>query len=66
MKIEIKPIKSDKQYRQYLKWVDLQFEKGVKRNTQAGNQLEIVLLLVKKYEDDDYPIHNVMESGHKL
>ena len=56
MKIELKPIKSLKQYEHYMEWVDTQFEKGVKRGTPTGNQLEIVLLLIKKYEDDHYPV----------
>ena len=56
MKIELKPIKTRKQYEEYLEWADTQFEKGVKRGTPVGNQLEIVLLLIKKYEDDNFPI----------
>ena len=54
MKINIKPIKSQNQYKQYLAWVDLQFDKKVKRNTLAGDQLEIVLLIIKKYEDENF------------
>lgn len=56
MNIELKPIKSNKQYNQYLCWVNEQFNKSVKADSTAGNQLEIVLLLIKKYEDENYPI----------
>ncbi|MBL0050107.1 MAG: transcriptional regulator [Bacteroidetes bacterium] len=54
--MEIKPIKTNKQYETYMTWVDAQFEKGVKKNTTLGNQLEIVLMLIQKYEDEKFPI----------
>lgn len=56
MKIELKPIKTRKQYEEFLQWADMQFDKGVKKETPAGNQLEIALLLIKKYEDENFPI----------
>ena len=58
--MEIKPIKTNKQYETYMTWVDAQFEKGVKKNTTLGDQLEIVLMLIQKYEDEKFPIF-VME-----
>lgn len=53
---ELKPIKTNKQYKELLSWVDEQFEKKIKRNTAAGDKLEIALLLIKKFEDDHFPI----------
>ena len=54
--MEIKPIKSEKQYNEYLKWVNKQFDKATKPNSHEGNMLEVVLLLIKKFEDDNYAI----------
>lgn len=53
---ELKPIKTNKQYKQLLSWVDEQFDKKIKRNTAAGDKLEMALLLIKKYEDDNFPV----------
>ncbi len=53
---ELKPIKTNKQYKELLSWIDEQFDKKVKRNTAAGDKLEIALLLIKKYEDDNFTI----------
>lgn len=53
---ELKPIKTNKQYQQLLSWVDEQFDKKIKRNTTTGDKLEIALLLIKKYEDDNFPV----------
>ncbi len=60
----IKPIRTNKQYEDYLEWVDKQFEIGTKKNTPAGDQLEIVLMLIQKYEDEKYavPLPDAIEA----
>jgi HTH-type transcriptional regulator/antitoxin HigA len=54
--MELKIIKTKKEYEQYLDWVDVQFNNKVKSNTQQGEKLQVALLLVKQYEDANYPI----------
>jgi HTH-type transcriptional regulator/antitoxin HigA len=54
--MELKIIKNKKQYEQYLQWVDGQFDKKVKANTPQGQKLQVALLLIKQYEDTNYPI----------
>ena len=54
--MELKIIKSKKQYEQYLNWVDVQFEHKVKSNTPQGEKLQVALQLIKQYEDANYPI----------
>ena len=54
--MELKIIKTKKQYKQWLEWVDVQFENKVKANTQQGEKLQISLLLIKQYEEANFPI----------
>ena len=54
--MELKIIKTKKQYEQYLNWVDIQFNNKVKTNTPQGEKLQVALLLIKQYEDANYPI----------
>lgn len=54
--MELKIIKTKKQYEQSLDWVDVQFEHKVKSNTPQGEKLQVALLLIKQYEDANYPI----------
>lgn len=54
--MELKIIKTKKQYQSYLDWIDHQFDKKVKLNTAAGEKLQLALLLVKQYEDEHFPI----------
>jgi HTH-type transcriptional regulator/antitoxin HigA len=54
--MELKIIKTKKQYEQYLEWVDVQFDKKVKAKTPQGEKLQVALLLIKHYEDANYPI----------
>lgn len=54
--MELKIIKTKKQYKQWLEWVDVQFEYKVKANTPQGEKLQVALLLIKQYEDANYPI----------
>lgn len=54
--MELKIIKTKKQYEQYLNWVDVQFENKIKANTPKGEKLQVALLLIKQYEDANFPI----------
>lgn len=54
--MELKIIKNKKQYEQYLDWIEVQFDKKVKSNTPQGEKLQVALLLIKQYEDANYPI----------
>jgi HTH-type transcriptional regulator/antitoxin HigA len=54
--MELKIIKTKKQYEQFLDWVDVQFDNKVKSNTPQGEKLQVALLLIKQYEDANYPI----------
>jgi HTH-type transcriptional regulator/antitoxin HigA len=54
--MELKIIKTKKQYEQSLDWVNVQFEHKVKSNTPQGEKLQVALLLIKQYEDANYPI----------
>ena len=54
--MELKIIKTKKHYKQWLEWVDVQFENKVKSTTPQGEKLQVALLLVKQYEDANYPI----------
>jgi HTH-type transcriptional regulator / antitoxin HigA len=62
--MKLKPIKSKKDHQIYLDWVDKQFDKKVKPNTVEGEDLQVVLLLIKQYEDEHYsvPIPDAIEA----
>jgi len=54
--MKLKPIKSKRDHKAYLEWVDQLFDKKVKPNTTEGEKLQIALLLIKEYEDKNYPV----------
>lgn len=54
--MDLKPIKSVKEYEAFLDWVDELFDKKIKPDSPEGDQLQIALLLIKQYEDENYPI----------
>lgn len=54
--MELKIIKTKKQYEDYLLWIDEMFDKKVKPNSEEDERLQIVLLLIKQYEDVNYSI----------
>jgi HTH-type transcriptional regulator/antitoxin HigA len=56
--MELKLIKTKKQYNAYLDWVDAMFDKKVKPNTPEGSKVEVALLLIKQYEDANYPFND--------
>ncbi|WP_257670332.1 helix-turn-helix domain-containing protein [Parapedobacter tibetensis] len=54
--MELKIIKSEKEYDAMLDWVDAQFDAGVNLESEAGERLQMALLLIKNYEDEHYRI----------
>lgn len=54
--MELKIIKSKKQYQEYLDWVDKLFDKKVKPGSPHGEKVQVALLLIKQYEDLHYQI----------
>ena len=54
--MELRIIKTKKQYQAYLDWVDIQFDKKVKPDSPLGEKIQVTLLLIKQYEDLHYPI----------
>ncbi len=54
--MELSIIKNKKQYNACLNWVDEQFDKKIKPHSPEGEKLQIMLLLIKQYEDQHYPI----------
>jgi len=56
MTMKLKIIKTKKEYEAYLNWVDGMFDKKVKPDTPEGDTLQVALLLIKKYEDEHFPI----------
>jgi HTH-type transcriptional regulator/antitoxin HigA len=53
---QIKSIETEKEYDDLMVWVDAQFDIGVRKGTEEGNNLEQALLLIKEYEDKNYQI----------
>lgn len=54
MKIQV--IKDDMAYEIALERVDELLDLKVQKNTELGDELELLLLVIKEYEDKNYPI----------
>ena len=54
--MELKPIKNEAEYDQFLEWIDTQFDAAPAPDSAEGNILQVALLLVKAYEDELYSI----------
>ncbi|MDC8002274.1 helix-turn-helix domain-containing protein [Aequorivita todarodis] len=52
--MELKPIKSEKDYRNALQRLDIIFDAPI--NTKEGDEAEILSLLIENYENEHYPI----------
>jgi len=52
--MKLKPIRNDRELNRALKRIDELW--GAKRNTQSGDELDVLMLLVEKYEDEHYAI----------
>jgi len=54
--MELNVLKTEKEYQDLLDWVDEQFDKKIQPNTPEGKKLELALVLIKHYEDENFPI----------
>ena len=54
--MELKIIKTKKAYQTYLDWIDEMFDKKVKPTSAEGEKVQVALLLIKQYEDIQFPI----------
>ena len=52
--MNIKPIKTDKDYQEALKRLEIIFD--AKPGSEEGNELELLSILIDKYEKEVYPI----------
>ena len=52
--MKLKPIRNDRELNRALKRIDELW--GAKPNTQRGDELDVLMLLVEKYEDEHYAI----------
>jgi HTH-type transcriptional regulator / antitoxin HigA len=56
--MNLKIIKTEQEYEEMLHWADNQLDNEPIPNTYEGEQLQIALVLIKAYEDVNYPIPN--------
>lgn len=73
--MELSVIKSDEQYQHFLDWVDGQLDLGLAKESSEGRKLEVALLIIKEYEDQNFSIpfpdpieaikHKMIEMGIK-
>jgi HTH-type transcriptional regulator/antitoxin HigA len=52
--MKLKPIKNKTELKQALNRIDELW--GAKHNTEKGDELDVLMLLVEKYEEEHYPI----------
>lgn len=52
--MESKPIKTEQDYNQALERLEVIFD--AKKGTKEGDELEVLGILIEKYEDDHFPI----------
>lgn len=52
----LRPIKTEQQYEELLVWLDAQFDQLPAPDSEAGEQVQIALLLVKAYEDAHHAV----------
>ncbi|MGA9213041.1 helix-turn-helix domain-containing protein [Kaistella sp.] len=52
--MEIKPIKTEQNYSQALERLEKIFD--AKKGTKEGDELEVLGILIEKYEDENFPI----------
>lgn len=50
----VKPIKTKKDYSQAMERLEVRFD--AKKGTPAGDELEVLSILIEKYEDEHFPI----------
>jgi HTH-type transcriptional regulator/antitoxin HigA len=52
----LKPIKNNKQYEDSLSRVYVLMQKNIKANSSDSDELEVLSILVKQYEQEHYPV----------
>lgn len=52
----LKPIKNNKQYEESLSRIYALLQKNVKANSTESDELEVLSILVKQYEQEHYPV----------
>lgn len=52
--MQIKPIKTEEDYNQAFKRLEIIFD--ATKGTKEGDELEVLGILIEKYEDDNFPI----------
>jgi HTH-type transcriptional regulator/antitoxin HigA len=62
--MKLKPIKTKKEYEDYLDWVDALFNKKIKPASPEGEELQVALLLIKQFEERHFliPVPNPIEA----
>jgi HTH-type transcriptional regulator/antitoxin HigA len=54
--MKLRPIKTAAQHEAALAWVDEQFDAGIQPDSPQGEKLQVMLLLIKQYEDLHCPV----------
>ena len=49
-------IKNENEYQDLLEWIDMQFDLKVIPESEEGKNLQVALLLIKQYENENYAI----------
>jgi len=52
----LKPIKNNKQYEDSLSRIYTLMQKNIKANSPESDELEVLSILVKQYEQEHYPV----------
>ena len=55
-KMELRIIKNEEQYQEYLNWVETMFDQQISPDTPEGEKVQVALLLIKQYEDLNYAV----------
>lgn len=51
----IRPIKTEEEYQKAIERLELLFD--AKKGTEEGDELEVLSILIEKYEDENFPIY---------
>jgi len=54
--MKAKVLKTRKEYNEAIKEVEILLDSTIKKGTPKGDSLELLLLLIEKYEDEHFPI----------
>ncbi|MFD2935779.1 helix-turn-helix domain-containing protein [Spirosoma flavum] len=54
--MKLKPLKTEQEYDIMMEWIDEQFDRKTLPDSPDGETLQVALLLIKSFEDKNYPI----------